>query len=282
MICYLCNSEKIGIKHKGVRDNPNINVKECQSCGLVSLDSFLHISDSFYEDSKMHNFPISIDEWLNQTKNDDSRRINDLGDLIRNKTVLDFGSGNGGFLIKAKELSKEVMGIEPEKQFKSFFKDNGIRIYDTIDQLKSDMFFDLITAFHVFEHLKDPLATLKNLMNHLSDDGQIIIEVPNADDALLSLYDCDSFAKFTYWSQHLFLFNENTMKDLVAQSDCKLNWIKQIQRYPISNHLYWLSKGLPGGHKKWTSLDKINHHYVEVLRQKKICDTIMVSIKKMN
>ena len=62
MICYICNSEKIRIKHKGVRDNPNINVKECQSCGLVSLDSFLHISDSFYEDSKMYTFPISIDE----------------------------------------------------------------------------------------------------------------------------------------------------------------------------------------------------------------------------
>lgn len=136
MICYICNSEKIRIKHKGVRDNPNINVKESQSCGLVSLDSFLHISDSFYEDSQMQASAVSIDEWLNQTKNDDSRRINDLRDLIRNKTVLDFGPRNGGFLIKAKELSKEVMGIEPEKQFKSFFKDNGIRIYDTIDQLK--------------------------------------------------------------------------------------------------------------------------------------------------
>jgi len=228
----------------------------------------------------MHASPILIDEWLNQTKNDDTRRINDLRDLIRNKTILDFGCGNGGFLIKAKELSEEVMGIEPEKQFKSFFKDNGIRIYDTIDQLKSDMFFDLITAFHVFEHLKDPLATLKNLIKHLSDDGQIIIEVPNADDALLSLYECDSFAKFTYWSQHLFLFNENTMKDLVEQSGCKLNWIKQIQRYPISNHLYWLSKGLPGGHEKWTSFERINHYYQEILQQKKICDTIMVSIKK--
>lgn len=131
------------------------------------------------------------------------------------------------------------------------------------------MFFDLITAFHVFEHLKDPFATLKNLMNHLSEDGQIIIEVPNADDALLSLYECVSFAKFTYWSQHLFLFNENTMKDLVEQSDFKLNWIKQIQRYPISNHLYWLSKGLPGGFEKWTSFDKINHHYIEVLQKKR-------------
>lgn len=30
-----------------------------------------------------------------------------------------------------------------------------------------------------------------------------------------------------------------------------MEFIKHIQRYPLSNHLYWLSQGKPGGHVKW-------------------------------
>ena len=35
------------------------------------------------------------------------------------------------------------------------------------------------------------------------------------------------------------------------QVDCQIEFIKYIQRYPLSNHLYWLSNDKPGGHKQW-------------------------------
>ena len=81
----------------------------------------------------------------------------------------------------------------------------------------------------------------------------MIIEVPNSSDALLTLYENEPFQNFTYWSQHLFLFNEKTMTELVKKAGLKLNWIKHVQRYPLSNNLYWLAKGEPGGHQKGTS-----------------------------
>lgn len=70
--------------------------------------------------------------------------------------------------------------------------------------------YDLITSFHVFEHLTDPAAVLVDLSNLLSAGGEIIIEVPSSDDALLTLYKNEASSNFTYWSQHLFLFNQNT------------------------------------------------------------------------
>ena len=69
----------------------------------------------------------------------------------------------------------------------------------------------------------------------------MILEVPNSDDALLTLYESKDFQNFTYWSQHLFLFNTKTMAELIEQTGLKLNGIKHIQRYPLSNHMYWLS-----------------------------------------
>ena len=59
------------------------------------------------------------------------------------------------------------------------------------------------------EHLADPRGTLVQLAQHLRPHGRIVVEVPSSADALLTLYDCDAFRRFTYWSQHLFLFERH-------------------------------------------------------------------------
>ena len=107
--------------------------------------------------------------------------------------------------------------------------------------------------FHVLEHIADPRSLLIELRKFLADEGQIIIEVPNAGDTLLTLYQCQPFSHFTYRSCHLFLFTAKTLEMLFSQINLKVNYIKHVQRYPISNHLYWLAKGRPGGHQKGTS-----------------------------
>ena len=281
MKCYLCESTEFERVQKGVRDNPTINVIKCCKCGLTTLDNFNQITDKFYEESGMHQEKIKIDDWLKITSKDDQRRVDTLKKYITNKRVLDFGAGNCGFINLAKPYTNKIAGIELENQFKKYFKKKNLEIFDSIDDLKNKTVqkFDLITAFHVFEHLKDPKYVLQKLTELLEKDGQIIIEVPNSDDALLSLYKSEKFAKFTYWSQHLFLFNEATAKKLVEKSRLKLNWIKQIQRYPLANHLHWLSKYEPGGHEKWSFLSKkTNESYSLDLAKLKKCDTIIFSV----
>ena len=281
MKCYLCNSSSFNLIKKGVRDNNDLSVLSCNNCGLISLDSFNHIDENFYENSNMHSTKVDISNWLKETEKDDNRRYLYLLEKIKNKKILDFGAGNGGFLFKAKEVANDVFGIEPEIQFKSFFKKNKLKILKSLEDLNDEK-FDLITAFHVFEHLKDPLDILKNLKPHLAEKGQIIIEVPNSDDVLLSFYNTKPFSDFTYWSQHLFLFNEKTLTDLIEKSEFKINYIKQIQRYPLSNHLHWLSKGLPNGQNNYTIFNnkKLNDEYEKILKREKICDTLLVSIIK--
>ena len=281
MKCYLCFSSSFEQIKKGVRDNNELLVIKCNKCGLVTLNSFDHIYEKFYENSGMHTSKVDISNWLKETEKDDNRRYLFLLDNIKNKNILDFGTGNGGFLFKAREISNNAFGIEPEMQFKNFFKKNKLKIFNSLKDLKDER-FNLITAFHVFEHLKDPLEILKNLMPYLAEEGEIIIEVPNSDDALLSFYNSHAFSDFTYWSQHLFLFNENSLTDLIEKSEFKINYIQQIQRYPLSNHLYWLSKGLPNGQNNYSIFnnERLNQEYEKVLKREKICDTLLVSIKK--
>lgn len=104
----------------------------------------------------------------------------------------------------------------------------------------------------------------------------LICETPNADDALISKYQCKCFEDFTYWSEHVFLFTSNTLERLLSRNGFKTEWNMQVQRYSLANHLYWLAKGKPGGHMRWAEFngDKLNAEYAEKLAITGIADTL--------
>lgn len=104
--CYLCGNNSFLNRPGKVRDNENLAIKECQSCGLVFLSSFDHIKDTHYQDSGMHGESLpEISEWLKETEKDDERRFQFLKEKMVNRKVLDFGCGVGGFLLKAKNVA---------------------------------------------------------------------------------------------------------------------------------------------------------------------------------
>lgn len=281
MHCYLCNHTDTLPRKGSVRDRPSLRIHECAACGLVYLSSIGHIQDGHYEDSRMHGQELpSIASWLRDTEQDDQRRFEMLKASLPNKKLLDFGCGAAGFLSKARQLAAEVVGIEPERRVRDHWG-NAIRIFPSADD--TDGGYDLITAFHVIEHLPDPRATLKMLAARMADDGRLVIEVPSSEDALLTLYDCEAFQKFTYWSQHLYLFNAETLRHLAIQAGLKVIAIEQYQRYPLSNHLHWLSRHQSGGHKKWAFLDShaVIEAYSAALAAIGKCDTLIAHLEKV-
>ena len=248
--CYLCGCTEYIQREGHARDNKNLFPLECKQCRLVQLSTFEHIVDNFYEEAHMHdNMPIDIELLKNKAQEDTDRRFAQFSHEIEGKDILDFGCGTGDFLLKAKSIAKSVTGIEPERRLNQYFKHNNLTVYNSIDDMPEDKTFDVITLFHVLEHIKDPVSMLKRLKNYMKEKKKslCIIEVPSSTDALLTLYKNKAFSVFTYWSCHLFLFNENTLKKCVEDAGIKTLKIEQFQRYPITNHLYWLAEGKPGG-----------------------------------
>jgi hypothetical protein len=80
--------------------------------------------------------------------------------------------------------------------------------------------------------------------------------VPHARDALFTLYDCDAFKRFTFWSEHLVLHTRQSLAILLKAAGYPVAQIIVYQRYPLANHLYWLSKRAPGGHQIWKMLSR--------------------------
>ena len=278
--CYICGSSEIEDTGYSLRDDETIKVLRCKRCSLVFLSSFEHINKDFYKDGKMHSGNFDHKRWLEASYDDDRRRFLMLKKIIKGKKLLDFGCGAGGFLMMAKDYASKVARVEKQDALRALFNEKNLDIFDNPDEIHDK--FDVITMFHVLEHLPDPKSVIKELLNKLKDDGKLIIEVPNEDDALLSLYACKKFADFTHWSCHLYSFNRKTLKKLLEDTGVKVNYIKPVQRYGFANHLYWLLRGEKGGHNVWEKLDNpvLNFFYKNFLKLISKTDTLVISISK--
>ena len=95
--------------------------------------------------------------------------------------VLDFGCGTGAFVEKMLEAGYDAHGFEIGDSYGGYAREqvgNRIQISDW-RQMHYSQEFDLITAFHVVEHLRDPLGAVKKMKSWLAPGGQIFLAVPN-------------------------------------------------------------------------------------------------------
>lgn len=221
---------------------------------------------------------VDIQTYRNKSYQDDLRRAKFIEERVSNKSLLDFGCGAGGLLHLLKDKTFSIAGLEIDKTINEYINNEGFKCYTSIEQINKK--YDFITLFHVLEHLPDPMKILKELKEHLNPNGKIFIEVPNSDDALLTLYHNDAFADFTYWSCHLYLYNSTTLAEVCTQAGFQISSIKQVQRYSLSNHLYWMTNNLPGGHENWDFFNssQLNTEYAKQLSAIGKCDTLFAEI----
>lgn len=217
---------------------------------------------------------IKWEEWIEDTKQDDDRRYEVLKERCIGKSILEFGCGNGGFLRRIKKVACDVSGVELLEEAEEKIGKEGIKIYRDLKQIHRK--YDVICMFMVIEHLNNPNKELNEIYNLLNPNGLLICETPNAEDALISKYHCKAFQDFTYWSEHVVLYNSDTLEKVMLQNGFKTKENTQIQRYSLANHLYWLSNARPGGHMKWTEFNEqgLDSAYARKLIQLGIADTL--------
>ena len=203
---------------------------------------------------------------------DDYRRAFQFNNILRNKDVLDFGCEWGGFL-KCIKNPKSLNAVEIRPECVNYILSNikKINIFENINSFKKK--FDVITLFHVLEHLPYQIETLKVLKSKLKNKGKIIIEVPHAEDFLILQDELKEFKKFSFWSEHLILHTKKSLNAMLNKSGFKNIDIQYYQRYNFSNHLGWFLKRKPGGHNFYKKIvgDTLNSSYCENL--KKLCQT---------
>lgn len=101
------------------------------------------------------------------------------------QSALDIGASSGEFLYLLRMLGIDALGIEPHQGYAQHAQ-TDLRLQILPGTLAEntaalhDKRFDLISMFHVLEHMLDPVLTLKTLGTFLKSDGILYVEVPNA------------------------------------------------------------------------------------------------------
>lgn len=151
------------------------------------------------------------------------------------KTILDFGCGTGEFLAHAQKRNLTIFGIEPNP--------TALKIAQTKlgkDRISSgDIYsipeqFDVITLWHVLEHIPHLENFLPTLISKLKPDGKLFIAVPNYQSYDASIYK-------NHWAaydvpRHLWHFSPKSMKSLFSDFGMKIE-----KTYPLWLDSYYVS-----------------------------------------
>jgi len=145
-----------------------------------------------------------------------------------NKKLLDFGCGTGDFLQTAQNNNWQVYGIEPNEKARTIANkktNNSVFDIDQLTNFDKDN-FDVITLWHVLEHLpnlENQIAVFKKL---LKPNGTLVIAVPNYKSFDAKHYKC-------FWAafdvpRHLWHFNKTSISKLVSKFQMKVIKIKPM------------------------------------------------------
>lgn len=229
-ICPVCHSSNF-ISHIICDDftvsHESFAIMQCENCQFLLTSPRPNITDitKYYES----------DDYVSHTSKGNSLtnliykiaryftlrlKAKLIADHTNKKRILDYGCGTGDFLNHLKERGWETTGIEPSTKARSISESKNIKVFESTETLLTEKKFNVITLWHVLEHIHNLEETIQKLKSNLTRDGLFIIAVPNHDSLDRQIYR-------EYWAaydvpRHLYHFNQLTINELMKYHGFKL------------------------------------------------------------
>ena len=161
-------------------------------------------------------------------------------------SLLDIGTGTGDFIAHAQERGWSVLGVEPNFNARKLAEKKGVEVREELTDIQNEK-FDVITLWHVLEHLPNLEENIKKIALILNDHGTLIIAVPN-----YRSYDANYYKSF--WAaydvpRHLWHFSKESINRLFAKHNIEVQNIKPM--WFDSFYVSLLSEEYKTGHKNW-------------------------------
>ena len=152
------------------------------------------------------------------------------------KKLLDVGCGTGDFLQIAQQNNWTVSGIEPNDDARQIANSKTNKSVYNIEKLLEfpKQGFDVITLWHVLEHLPNLDEQVSILKSLLKENGRLIIAVPN-----YKSYDAKYYKNF--WAafdvpRHLWHFSQESISTLFSKENMKV-----VKTHPMKFDSYYVS-----------------------------------------
>lgn len=232
--CIICKSSK---KYQSLfkdleRKNSLYNLLICPQCRLGKTDPFPEerkmkelYSSIMYRDHESRFIPLGEKGiWLFRRF-----RRKRIERIVRKGRILDIGCGRGLFLSIMKESGWETFGLELNEETAWYARNAlglNIKTDSLVDAHFDDRFFDVITLWHVLEHLPDPVLTIEECRRILKPGGLLVIAIPNFDSLQARI-------SGRYWFHldipyHLYHFNNKNLDLFLRKFSFKIIKCKQF------------------------------------------------------
>lgn len=282
--CYLCKSTSCSRIHDAIRYNLSPRPFRCDECGFVFLYPRMSPEEEkeFYE--KIYRFHYETQDaeslWRESLPEAQQRVERFLRFFTPQSRVLEIGCASGFFVSEVRKHVKTAIGIELTNEYVNYAKGKGLDVRSSLDEV-DDGSCDLVFMFHVLEHIDDPVQFLKEVKNKLALGGTLIVEVPNVDDILVSVYKIKGHLDFYWEIAHNYYFSKTTLGKVMKNAGYRYE-IFPLQRYDLSNHMHWMMTGKPGGQGRFDNIfpPSLLEEYGKNLKEKFLCDTIYAIAKK--
>lgn len=193
--CPVCNSSKI-TQILTCKDNfatgEEFNICKCNKCGFAFTQDFPSEKEiGRYYESPDYISHTDTDKGIINSLYHQARKIalKSKANIIRKYaavkagSLLDIGTGTGYFLNRMRELKWIITGIEQSASVRKTAKekfDIDVQDADYLFQI-SEKRKDVITMWHVLEHMEHLNKVVSQLHKILKDDGIAVIALPNKD-----------------------------------------------------------------------------------------------------
>ncbi|MFC4402566.1 class I SAM-dependent methyltransferase [Gracilibacillus xinjiangensis] len=265
----------------------------CNNCHHYQLTPLPRVEDdeNFYNKNSQAEFVsnITVEGAREKALPDTKRRVELVKNYINmHSNILDIGCGYGFFVESLNNQGFEADGLETSISRRLIARENCKRPILDINLLSETtpkdyvVKYNVVTLFHVLEHISSPVKFLRNVFKFLKKDGYLIIEVPNVDDHLLSI--SEAYHNFYWQRAHLSYFNKKSIDLLLSNFKVQTKEFTGVQRYSFLNMANWLITNKPQLSdpifEPPVELAWLNDKYKEQLVSNFKCDTILTVLKK--
>lgn len=213
--CNLCGNDKCDILYKKPDTRFHIsdimfNVVKCTSCGLAFVNPrpTPEKMELFYPKEYYEKRGIEYERYRYE-------REAEFLESMKPGRVLDIGCANGGFLKILEERGWDVFGMDYLNRGENPYG-LDIRYGDLKDIRYPSNYFDVITAWAVFEHLHNPMVYFKEVARILKPSGHFVFLVTNINSIWSRYAYCEDIPR------HLYFYSRRTLSEYAKKINFKI------------------------------------------------------------
>jgi 2-polyprenyl-3-methyl-5-hydroxy-6-metoxy-1,4-benzoquinol methylase len=236
--CPICKSESFSLYIKAVDHNVSgdyFSISQCNGCGYrftnprpkeKTIGSYYKSEDYVSHSSTKKGLINKIYHVVRAIQF--KRKHKEIVSMqkTKGKDLLDVGCGTGDFIKYMRKNGWKADGVETDKQARGLAKKEGsLRIYSSIEDKNLNK-YDVITMWHVLEHIYDLDSFLSRIGSLLKKSGVLVVGVPNSNSYDAAYYGENWFAYDL--PIHVSHFRKNDIENIFKKHDLKLKSIKPL------------------------------------------------------